>query len=175
MNEYLILRILDTIAWPVAFILAAALIERGISALSSCIERSAHGISHDATFNTQRYVHVLTSFLQQTLPATVRAMAKPGVVVESKEQRVARASEAAVIAILQANGGFPGKSGDKVTRAIVREIREMYSELDNPTTAPLPAETYTAPADDLNLDDADADEMVWGYQRDDNDAHEEDV
>lgn len=182
MNDYLLLRILDVVMWPIAFIIGVGYLGARIRSLEIAYAK----IAQDATFDTTRWIGLWTAVLQGTLPATLRAIASDNRKAAAKaaelkvllddEGRVARTSETAVIAVLQANGGFPGKPDDKVTRAIVREIREMYSEIDNPTTAPLPAETSRTAVDDLNLDyfdpEDDETEMYSTTTSDDNEDTE---
>lgn len=76
-------------------------------------------------------------------------------------------SEQALLAILQANGGFPGSRGDDTTRQLVREIRKMFAEIERPTPEPEPL-TVTGKAEYVDsfdvgdLEDVEDPEEVFG-------------
>lgn len=53
---------------------------------------------------------------------------------EAARERLANASERALLAILQAHGGFTWKTPDGA-RQLVREIRTLFDEVDHPTPA----------------------------------------
>jgi len=57
----------------------------------------------------------------------------------SERAQLAQSCTQALVALLQSNGGFPGRRGDDTTRQMVREIRRMYSEIDRPTPEPEPS------------------------------------
>lgn len=71
-----------------------------------------------------------------TALTVARTQARMDVKSADMPARVTASCESALLAVLQANGGFPGSRDDHVTRQMVREIREMYAELESPTKAP---------------------------------------
>jgi hypothetical protein len=82
---------------------------------------------------------------------------------------VALASEHALVALLQSNGGFPGAKGDDTTRQMVREIRKMFQEIDHPTPEPESQAGNQAAEDDmlhdhfaLDSDELDDAEEIYG-------------
>lgn len=92
------------------------------------------------------------------LIAAVRAL--PSNQQQRIADRLVLSAEASMLMLLQTNGAYPKAPNDKTGRAIVRELREMYSEIQRATSAPDPqrsvivADPYD---DDLTLDEPDRD------------------
>lgn len=169
-----LLRLLSILIWPVIAVTVCTTILKGISLFDKAAQSALFEIRasrKDAIFENTRWISFWASVLQSTMPATVRACMPR----DSEDARLAQTSERALLAILQANGGFPGKPSDHVTRQIVREVREMYAELQEPTVvAPVAAAPSRSPgpnSDDLTLDDPEAeaehDEFTEFYGDDD--------
>lgn len=129
-----LVHLLAVLAWPAVAIIAGIAWVHGCRLLAEAAQNSATKISHDATFDTTRKLQLATSFLQSTVPATLF-----GIVGKSQKEKIQASSERALLAVLTARGGFPAKQGEAPGRSLVREIREMYAELDSPTPAPVPA------------------------------------
>lgn len=153
-----LLRLLSILIWPVIAVTVCTTILKCISLLDKATQAALFEIRagrRDTSFETTRWINFWSSVLQSTMPATIRACMPR----DSEDARLAQTSERALLAILQVNGGFPGKPSDHVTRQIVREVREMYSELQDPTPPAPPSPTQprspSLASDDLTLDDPD--------------------
>jgi hypothetical protein len=90
---------------------------------------------------------------------------------------VAVTSERALLAVLAARGGFPAKQAEAPGRALVREVREMYQELDEPTPRPEPALSTVGvgvgagSVDDFDIEiDGVADDLFAEFMATDEDA-----
>lgn len=95
----------------------------------------------------------------------VARLAQPPQLANRRQESITRTSESALLALLAANGGFLGGPGDKAIRQIVREVREMYAEIDNPTVVAESekVKVYAGAGeevDDLTLDEVFAAEPV---------------
>jgi hypothetical protein len=95
----------------------------------------------------------------------------------SSAEAIEDTCERAFLAILSANGGIPASREEKALRALVREVREMYAELDQPTPAPpvAPRQPSTLDPDDLDpdLDEEAADQVFAEFVSDEIDAAED--
>lgn len=124
------LHLLAVLAWPTVAVVGLFAAYR----LAAAIEFSANRlgqVSHDKTLDTTRWLQLASSVLQSTLPATIRTVTS-----KSRDDLLRETCERALLTILGTNGGFPAAPGDHVARQIVREIREMYAELEKPTKPP---------------------------------------
>lgn len=94
-----------------------------------------------------------------------------------KQRELASTCERAFIAILAANGGIPASREEKAARALVREIRDMYSEIESPTPAP-PSKPHTNSIDyddlDPDLDEETMDHVYARFATDELDAQDSD-
>lgn len=122
-----------------------------------------------AAWAAQRVAWTLAASWRETAESVAnRLIAAVRALPSNQQQRIADrlvlSAEASMLMLLQTNGAFPKAGNDKTGRAIVREFREMYSEIQRATQAPDPhrsavvADPYE---DDLTLDEPDqyADDM----------------
>lgn len=113
------LSLLDALSFPAAALILGICILRAVSALALVAETWVQ--CADRCCNT--------------LARTATGMLDYLVVQRSRNDRLADTSERALITLIGSAGGIPGSPEDKVTRQLVREIREMYEELERPTIA----------------------------------------
>lgn len=119
-NQFL--NLLAVLAWPTVATIAAWALLRGIRLLvdaAAAKNRLLDQCRKDLSFY---HGYWSTAYCEQRQ--------------DNNRAQLTKTCELAMLAVLQANGGFPSAPGDKVGRQLVREIREMYAELERPTQAP---------------------------------------
>lgn len=118
-----------------------------------------------AAWTAQRVAWTLAASWRETAEfvanhLTAAARALPSNQQQRVADRLVLSAEASMLMLLQTNGAYPKAPNDKTGRAIVRELREMYSEIQRATSAPDPQRSVIVAdpyEDDLTLDEPDGD------------------
>jgi hypothetical protein len=118
-----VVELLSLLVRPITAIIVGGAFVHGVRLLVDAAE------SHNRELF--RYTTRVCSMIEEAIQAT-RSMTPK----HTPRDEVALASERALVALLQSNGGFPGAKGDDTTRQMVREIRKMFAEVDRPTPEP---------------------------------------
>lgn len=116
-----------------------------------------------AAWTAQRVAWILAASWRETAESVSnRLIAAARALPSNQQQRIADrlvlSAEASMLMLLQTNGAYPKAPGDKTGRAIVRELREMYAEIQRATPAPDPQRSAVVAdpyEDDLTLDEPD--------------------
>lgn len=128
-----LIRLIEAFTWPAAFIIV------GWTAVKHL---------KDAVTYVTDHLSRRISRLVLTIITIGQALLKPRIAAESTRSRIEQSSEKVMELIIAHNGGFPEPPpGDSVGRAIVREVRSMYAEIENPTRPPARPVTQIDPHD----------------------------
>lgn len=168
--------LLSVLAWPVVAVISGWAFVAGCRTLNGSRESQtealgALGRTVGAIWNNQygakheeRMLELRSKIGDATSFAKIR------------QRELAFTCERAFLAILAANGGIPASREEKAARALVREIREMYAEIESPTKAPPSKSRTSSPLDyddlDPDLDEETADHVYAQFATDELDAQE---
>lgn len=124
--------LLAVLAWPAVAVIAGVTWVHGCRLVATALLDRTQQLSSAVNVGSSAISKICGTWMQTT------ARAAGPVPVDWEAERVAATSERALLAVLAARGGFPAKQSEEPGRALVRAIREMYSELDRPTPRPEP-------------------------------------
>lgn len=151
---------LDALSWPIAALIL------GVAAVHCCrLLVTAFVDEFERWRKSQFELALLIQDRKASNAVTVARLGQPPTPIprDVNEERVIRTSESALLALLAANGAFLGRPEDHVVRQIVREVREMYSEINNPTPVSEVAKSRLHAGADDGADDLTLDEVYDGY------------
>lgn len=143
--------LLDALSWPIAALIL------GVAAVHCC--RLLITVLVDEFERWRKSQFELALLVEERRSRTAVQVAQLGQAPPMPSiTALTRTSESALLALLAANGAFLGRPEDHVVRQIVREVREMYSEINNPTPVSEVAKSRLhagagGDADDLTLDE----------------------
>lgn len=128
------MHLLAVLAWPAVALIA------GVAWVHGC------RLLFDAMDNWKIYVGDAVCDATKDLCETFMAVARQvGPVPATKREMIETTCERALLAVLAARGGFPARQNEAPGRSLVREVREMYQELEQPTPRPEPVAGNHAP------------------------------
>lgn len=122
--------LLAVLAWPAVALIGGIAFVHGCRLLVDGLDDALRRLSD-----------LVDRRVPQALGMWLRVTARKSgpVPVDWERERLAATSERALLAVLAANGGFPARQSDDAARMLVREVRKMYEEVDDPTPAPVPS------------------------------------
>jgi hypothetical protein len=156
------MHLLAVLAWPAVAVIAGLAWVHGCHLLLEAVNELVDG-------SVETVAHVIPSAVGKICVTWMQTTARAAgpVPVDWEAERVAVTSERALLAVLAARGGFPAKQSEEPGRALVRAIREMYSELDRPTPRPEPTAVAGVGEWSGELETADGMDGVDGEMADD--------
>lgn len=163
------MHLLAVLAWPTVALIAGVAWVHGCRLLATALI--------DRTQQLHDVANVAVSKICGAWMQTTARAAGP-VPVDWELERLAGTSERALLAVLAARGGFPARQNEAPGRSLVREVREMYQELEFPTPRPEPVAGSPAPGmTDLmvspeSLDEYLADDLYAQFTATDEDAQQ---
>lgn len=127
------MHLLAVLAWPSVAVIAGAAWVHGCRLIAEVWLDA----QRDRTQQLHDVANVAVSKICGAWMQTTARAAGP-VPADWELERLAGTSERALLAVLAARGGFPARQNEAPGRSLVREVREMYAELERPTPRPEP-------------------------------------
>lgn len=128
------MHLLAVLAWPAVAVIVGLAWVHGCRLLLDAAELWGMGFQEAIENAAKRACSTAIAVSRQMSP-----------VPTTKREAVETTCERALLAVLAARGGFPARQNEAPGRSLVREVREMYLELEQPTPRPEPAAGSQAP------------------------------